>query len=97
MLCEIGVDLAGRTRRRRVAFARQRAHLGLTGGEISDEASRLPNGSRDPTKTRLVDAIACPHLRLLIGFELAQLGLESRRQHDRRRMLAGRKLADLRG
>src|SRR5713101_1626937 len=96
MLFEICVDLAGRNWRRRVTFAWPRANLGLTGGEISDEASRLPHGSRDPTKTRFVDAITRAHLRLLTGFELAQLGFEPRRQNDRRRMLAGRKLADLR-
>src|SRR6266851_1850582 len=96
MLFEICVDLAGRNWRRRVAFAWPRAHLGLTGGEIGDEASGLPHGSRDPTKTRLVDAITRAHLRLLTGFELAQLGFEPRRQNDRRRMLAVRKFADLR-
>src|SRR6266566_1670067 len=95
MLFEIGVDLAGRNRRGCVALARPGAHLRFTGGEIGDEAPRLPHCSRDPAKTRLVDAIPRTHFRLLTWFELAQLGLEPRRQHDRRRMLAGRKLADL--
>src|SRR5260370_19540631 len=94
MLFEICVDLAGRNWRRRVAFAWPRAHLGLTGGEINDEASRLPHGSRDPTKTRLVDAITRAHLRLLTRLRLAQLGFQPPPQNHRTRMLAAPQLAD---
>src|SRR5712692_668201 len=94
MLLEIGVDLAGGNRRRCIFLARPRTDLWLTRGEVGDEAARFPHRSRDAAETRLVDAIARAHLRLLAGFELAQLGLEACRQHDQRRVLARRELSD---
>src|ERR1019366_1391960 len=78
MFFEVGVDLARRNRRRRIALARPRSHLGLACREIGDEAARFPNRPSNPSQPRLVDAVAGPHLGLLAGIELSQLGFQAR-------------------